>query len=120
MLSALAVGTVVIVVICIGFLLAVIGIGVMRIRASQNQGREAGMEEKQEMEWDNSALTITVNPMEDQGAYDDSQDACMKCDDSDTDDDDSVCYHDDVESSDEEEAVKVKRELEWDDSTLSF
>lgn len=55
-----------------------------------------------------------------QGAYDDSQDTCLKCDDSDTDDDDSVCYHDDAESSEEEEAVKVKRDLEWDDSTLSF
>jgi len=55
-----------------------------------------------------------------QGAYDDSQDACMKCDDSDSDDDDSVCYQDDAESSEEEEVVKVKRDLEWDDSTLSF
>ena len=54
-----------------------------------------------------------------QGAYDDSHDVCVKCDDSDSDDDDSVCYHDD-ESSEEEETVKVKRDLEWDDSTLSF
>ena len=38
----------------------------------------------------------------------------------DDDDDDASSFHDDLESS-EEEAEKVKdRELEWDDSTLTF
>ena len=53
--------------------------------------------------------------------YEDEQEMAGLRDDSDTDDDDiSEDFHDDIESS-EEEAEKVKdRELEWDDSTLSF
>ena len=59
----------VIVVVCVGFLLLMIVLGVVRIhsahtRNSSSAGGASGMDEKAEMEWDNSALTITVNPMD--------------------------------------------------------
>ena len=45
---------------------------------------------------------------------------CHHLDDDSSDDDDGSDFHDEIESS-EEEAEKVKdRELEWDDSTLTF
>ena len=44
----------------------------------------------------------------------------LRDDDDSSDDDDGSSFHDDLESS-EEEAEKVKdRDLEWDDSTLTF
>lgn len=53
----------IIVVVCVGFLLFMIVLGVVRIRAAhQRQGLEEAHEN--EMAWDDSALTITVNPME--------------------------------------------------------
>ena len=60
------VGVVVIIVVCVGFLLFMIVLGVIRIRSAhqRGQGGDVQMEERQEMEWDNSALTITVNPMD--------------------------------------------------------
>ena len=55
----------------ISLLLFMIVLGVIRIRSAQQrgggsgaQGGDVNMEERQEMEWDNSALTITVNPMD--------------------------------------------------------
>ena len=49
-----------------------------------------------------------------------NEEAGLRGVDSDTDDDDGSDYHDEIESS-EEEAEKLKdRELEWDDSTLTF
>lgn len=53
--------------------------------------------------------------------YEDERDPnVLRPEDSDTDDDDASSYHDELESS-EEESEKVKdRELEWDDSTLTF
>ena len=56
---------VVIIVVCVGFLVFMIVLGVIRIRSAHNRTQEVrDVEEKQEMEWDNSALTITVNPMD--------------------------------------------------------
>jgi multisubunit Na+/H+ antiporter MnhB subunit len=57
-------GMVAIIVVCVGFLLFMIILGVVRIRAAHRRTQVVHVEEKQEMEWDNSALNITVNPVE--------------------------------------------------------
>ena len=56
-----------------------------------------------------------------QVVYDDEHELnALRPEDSDSEDDDASSYHDELESS-EEESEKVKdRELEWDDSTLTF
>lgn len=57
-------GMAAIIVVCVGFLLFMIILGVVRIRAAHRRTQVVHVEEKQEMEWDNSALNITVNPVE--------------------------------------------------------
>lgn len=42
----------------------IVVLGIIRIRSVNQRSVEVNVEEKQEMEWDNSALTITVNPMD--------------------------------------------------------
>ena len=56
-------------VVCIGFLVFLIILGVARIRSTQKRTVEVNMEERQEMEWDNSALNITVNPLDHEVTY---------------------------------------------------
>jgi len=108
----------IIIVVCVGFLVFMIVLGVIRIRAAHQRSGDT-KDEDQEMAWDDSALTITVNPL-DQIEHHDSQQIHDDDDDSDSSDDDSS-YRDDVESSeDETEKSKGRRELEWDDSTLNF
>lgn len=53
----------VIIVVCVGFLLFMIVLGVIRIRAAHHRATEQDMADA-EMAWDDSALNITVNPME--------------------------------------------------------
>lgn len=120
--SEAGVGMTIIIVVCVGFLIFMIVLGVIRIRAAHQRTQVVTVDEKPEMEWDNSALTITVNPMEqgDTAAYENEHELNALRDDSDSDDDDISSYHDELESS-EEESEKVKdRDLEWDDSTLTF
>jgi len=109
-------------VVCVGFLIFMIVLGVIRIRAAHQRSQVVTVDERQEMEWDNSALNIIVNPMEQEGAtigYGEAEMNTMRGEDSDS-DDDASSYHDELESS-EDESEKIKdRELEWDDSTLSF
>jgi len=115
-------GVTIIIVVCVGFLIFMIVLGVIRIRAAHQRSQVVTVEERPEMEWDNSALTITVNPMDTEGAtYGDEHELnALRGEDSDSDDDDGSSFHDEIESS-EEESEKVKdRELEWDDSTLTF
>lgn len=57
-------GMVAIIVVCVGFLLFMIILGVIRIRAAHKRTQVVQVDEKQEMEWDNSSLNITINPME--------------------------------------------------------
>jgi len=58
------VGMVAIIVVCVGFLMFMIILGVIRIRATHRKTQVVQVEDKMEMEWDNSELNITVNPLE--------------------------------------------------------
>ncbi|XP_019637680.1 PREDICTED: calsyntenin-1-like isoform X10 [Branchiostoma belcheri] len=104
-----------VIVICVGFLIFMIVLGVYRIRAANRRNMDSEWDQAGEprMEWDSSDLTITVNPMdvEYEGAESDSSD----------DDDDSA--HDDSDSSDDDdepprEVLGYEQELEWDSTAM--
>ncbi|XP_053200964.1 calsyntenin-1-like isoform X2 [Panonychus citri] len=109
----------VIIVVCVGFLVFMIVLGVIRIRAAHHRSNES-RDEEQEMAWDDTSLTITVNPLDQIEQEQENLPIQEDDDDSDSSDDGSS-YRDDGESSEDEvEKTKARRELEWDDSTLTF
>lgn len=65
-LGSSSAAVVAVVVVCLVLLLAVIVMAVIRIRSASNSDRTTNMsiEDGPEMEWDNSTLNITVNPLE--------------------------------------------------------
>lgn len=111
------VGMIAIIVVCVGFLLFMIILGVIRIRAAHRRTQVVQVEP--EMEWDND-MNITVNPMEQETHplhvfdYDDGVGKSMR-DDSDSEDDCSS-YHDDEDDESSDEETVPKKELEWDNS----
>ncbi|CAG0889963.1 unnamed protein product [Cyprideis torosa] len=54
----------VIIVVCVGFLLFIVVLGVIRVKSTHRRGGVHEAIADTEMAWDDSALNITVNPME--------------------------------------------------------
>lgn len=100
--------TMLIVVICASFILLICGVGIARLRNSSVRNIEKHqpcpkVASDQQLDWDDSALTITINPMQNGNVSDESSDS-------------------DNSDSEDEEATngryKNVSQLEWDNSTM--
>ncbi|XP_028650225.1 calsyntenin-2-like [Erpetoichthys calabaricus] len=122
-----------VILVCVSFLVLIIVLGVYRIRKTYRHFAKgtAGTKEN-EMDWDDSALTITVNPMEN---YEEPQLAEEGIDEEEEEEEEEEdeLEEDDItsaesEDSEEEESVNVqskeqgkrREQLEWDNSTLAY
>ncbi|XP_039223229.1 calsyntenin-1 isoform X1 [Crotalus tigris] len=119
----------VVIVVCISFLVFMIILGVFRIRAAhQRTMRDQDSGKENEMDWDDSALTITVNPME---TYEDQHSSEEEEEEEESEDgaeEDDITSAESESSEEEEEGgeqedpqhANRQQQLEWDDSTLPY
>jgi len=108
---------VVVVVVCVGLLLTVLSVGLARLRAAHK--RSLREEQEVEMAWDDAALNITVNPLEDAGGNCGRRESAgekgLQESDLGEDSSDEELYE--AESSDEDEEedeAPTRHRLEWD------
>jgi len=113
----------IVVVICVGFLLVLLVVGVMKMRDAPLPRRRKRRSQSEGMEWDDSGMNITLNPLED---VEKSSGAVFSEEDEEDDSSDNESYHDEEDITDDDEDSDVlphsgsgRPGLEWDDSTLT-
>ncbi|XP_048858940.1 calsyntenin-1 isoform X2 [Brienomyrus brachyistius] len=118
----------IVIVVCVSFLVFMIVLGVFRIRAAHQRSlRDQENGKESEMDWDDSALTITVNPMETYEDQHSSEEEEEEEEESEDGDEDDITSAESESSEDEEDvgpeeqqAASRQQQLEWDDSTLTY
>ncbi|GMT13769.1 hypothetical protein PFISCL1PPCAC_5066, partial [Pristionchus fissidentatus] len=116
----------VVVVVCVGFLLVLLVVGVLKMRDTPmpRRHRKARRGQDSGMEWDDDGMNITVNPLDDVEKSMGGGGGAFLSEDESSDGEDSECsYHDEEDMSEEEdedesEILPVNHQappLEWDD-----